>query len=53
MGVIEHNGAVYNSKGLDVAALKKHQTATGTLCGFAGAERELGAATAAELLYEP
>jgi len=53
VGVIEHNGAVYNSKGLDIAALKKHQTATGTLCGFAGVERELGAATAAELLYEP
>ena len=51
--MIEHNGAVYNSKGLNVDALKKHQTSMGTLCGFPGAERELGAAAAEELLYEP
>ena len=53
VGVIEHNGAVYSARGLDVAALKAHQAAAGTLCGFAGAERELGPAAAEELLYEP
>jgi hypothetical protein len=35
---------------LNVEALKKHQEKAGTLLGFAGAERELDAAHAMELL---
>lgn len=52
VGVVEHNGSVYSSKGLDIAALKRHHTATGTLLGFAGAEREYPAASAADLMME-
>jgi glutamate dehydrogenase (NAD(P)+) len=43
-------GAVFNSKGLNVEALKKHQEKAGTLLGFAGAERELDAAHAMDLM---
>lgn len=44
---------MYNSKGLNIEALKQHQTATGGLLGFAGAERELVAAQATELFGAP
>jgi DNA helicase-2/ATP-dependent DNA helicase PcrA len=35
VGVVEYNSAVFNAAGLDVAALKAHQAATGSLAGFA------------------
>jgi len=52
VGVVEYNSAVFNAAGLDVAALKAHQSATGSLAGFAGADRELPAARALEGLEE-
>jgi glutamate dehydrogenase (NAD(P)+) len=36
--VIEYDGAVYNSKGLDIAALQEHRQETGSITGFAGGE---------------
>ncbi len=51
--MIEHNGAVFRAGGLDVVALKQHQAATGSLCGFPSADRELGPAHAADMLFEP
>ena len=45
-------GSVYNKNGLDIEALKKHYTEKGMLLGFAGAERELAADTAHEMLEE-
>jgi glutamate dehydrogenase (NAD(P)+) len=36
--VIERDGAILNEKGLDVHALKQHQTETGGVRGFAGGE---------------
>ena len=54
MGVIEYNGAVINHKdGLNVEALKAHQTAKGSLLGFAGAAQELPAERAIEGLEQP
>jgi glutamate dehydrogenase (NAD(P)+) len=41
VGVIERDGAVYNSAGLDVLALKDYHRSKGTLLGFDGAERQL------------
>jgi glutamate dehydrogenase (NAD(P)+) len=41
IGIVEYNGAVFNSKGLSIEALKAHQVAKGTLLGFAGAEKEV------------
>ncbi len=38
VSIIEYNGAVYNAKGLDIAALQKHKRETGFLTGFPGAE---------------
>jgi glutamate dehydrogenase (NAD(P)+) len=38
MCVIEWDGAVYNSKGLDVVALLKHRHDTGSITGFPGGE---------------
>jgi len=38
VSIIEYNGAVYNSKGLDIAALQRHRKETGFLTGFSGAE---------------
>jgi len=38
IGVIEHDGYVYNSKGLDVEALNKHKTETKSILHFPGAE---------------
>ena len=36
--VIEYDGAVYNSHGLNVAELMRHRTETGSIVGFAGGE---------------
>ena len=36
--IIEWDGAVYNAKGLDIAALMKHRVETGSITGFAGGE---------------
>jgi glutamate dehydrogenase (NAD(P)+) len=36
--LIEYDGAVYNPRGLDIAALMKHRQDTGSICGFAEAE---------------
>src|SRR5580658_5788396 len=33
--IIEYDGAVYNSKGLDIEALMKHRNETGSITGFA------------------
>ena len=38
IAVAEYNGAVYNPKGLDIAALQQHRKETGTVAGFPGAE---------------
>jgi glutamate dehydrogenase (NAD(P)+) len=36
--VIEYDGAVWNPKGLDIAALQEHRKETGSITGFAGGE---------------
>jgi len=36
--IIEWDGAIYNAKGLDIAALMKHRTETGSILGFPGGE---------------
>ena len=36
--IVEYNGAVYNPKGLDIAALQRHRKETGFVTGFEGAE---------------
>ena len=36
--MIEYDGAVYNPKGLDIAALQQHRRETGSITGFAGGE---------------
>jgi len=38
VSIIEWDGAVYNSSGLDIAALMKHRHDTGSILGFPGAE---------------
>ncbi|MFN7921741.1 MAG: Glu/Leu/Phe/Val dehydrogenase [Bryobacteraceae bacterium] len=38
IGVIEHDGAVHNAKGIDVEALMKHRKATGSIVDFASAD---------------
>ncbi len=38
VAIVEYDGAVYNPKGLDIAALQKHRKETGTIVGFAGGE---------------
>lgn len=53
LAVIEYNSAVFNAKGLNIEALKKHQEKTGSLQGFAGAERELDAAHAMDFMDTP
>ena len=50
--VIEYNGAVMNPAGLDIEALKAHQTQAGTLLGFKGATRGLPAEQAQAGLEE-
>jgi glutamate dehydrogenase (NAD(P)+) len=36
--IVEYDGAVYNSSGLDIAALQRHRRDTGSITGFAGGE---------------
>jgi len=36
--IVEYDGAVYNPKGLDIAALQQHRKETGSITGFAGGE---------------
>ncbi len=36
--IIEYDGAVYNPKGLDIAALAEHRKETGSITGFRGGE---------------
>ena len=38
VAIVEYDGAVYNSSGLDIAALQKHRHETGSITGFAGGE---------------
>jgi glutamate dehydrogenase (NAD(P)+) len=38
VSIVEWDGAVYNPKGLDIAALEKHRKETGSITGFAGGE---------------
>jgi len=38
IAVSDSQGAIYNAKGLEVAGLRRHKAATGTVVGFAGAE---------------
>mmetsp|Transcript_17595 Transcript_17595/g.35229 ORF Transcript_17595/g.35229 Transcript_17595/m.35229 type:complete len:490 (+) Transcript_17595:132-1601(+) len=52
VGIVEYNGSVYNSSGLDVEALKKHHLENHSLLGFPGVEREVDAASAASLMEE-
>jgi glutamate dehydrogenase (NAD(P)+) len=38
VAIAEYDGAVYNSKGLDIAALQQHRQETGSITRFAGGE---------------
>jgi glutamate dehydrogenase (NAD(P)+) len=38
VAIVEYDGAVYNPKGLDIAALQKHRKETGSVTGFSEAE---------------
>jgi glutamate dehydrogenase (NAD(P)+) len=38
VAIVEYDGAVYNPKGLDIAALQQHRKETGSITGFAGGE---------------
>ena len=38
IAIVEYDGAVYNSNGLDIAALQAHRKETGSITGFAGGE---------------
>ena len=38
VSIVEYNGAVYNEKGLDIAALMLHRRETGSIVNFAGGE---------------
>ena len=38
--IVEYDGAVYNPKGLDIAALQKHRKETGSITGFRGRRRD-------------
>jgi glutamate dehydrogenase (NAD(P)+) len=38
VAIVEYDGAVYNSKGLDIGALEKHRRETGSVTGFSEAE---------------
>jgi glutamate dehydrogenase (NAD(P)+) len=39
IAVIEHDGAIYNDKGLDIPALAKHRIETGSVCEFIEGEQ--------------
>jgi glutamate dehydrogenase (NAD(P)+) len=36
IAIVEYDGAVYNAKGLDIAALQRHRKETGSITGFHG-----------------
>jgi len=38
VAIVEYDGAVYNAKGLDIAALQQHRKETGSIRGFSGGE---------------
>jgi glutamate dehydrogenase (NAD(P)+) len=38
VAIVEYDGAVYNPKGLDIAALQRHRKETGSITGFTGGE---------------
>src|SRR5579883_2715832 len=38
VAIVEYDGAVYNPRGLDIAALQAHRRETGSVLGFAGGE---------------
>jgi glutamate dehydrogenase (NAD(P)+) len=38
IGMVEYDGAVFNPKGLDIAALQQHRQETGSITGYAGGE---------------
>ncbi|MBZ5724826.1 MAG: Glu/Leu/Phe/Val dehydrogenase [Acidobacteriia bacterium] len=38
VAIVEYDGATYNPKGLDIAALERHRKETGSITGFAGGE---------------
>jgi glutamate dehydrogenase (NAD(P)+) len=38
VAIVEYDGAVYNARGLDIAALQQHRKETGSITGFAGGE---------------
>ncbi|MCP4819639.1 MAG: Glu/Leu/Phe/Val dehydrogenase [Shimia sp.] len=38
VGIVEHDGAIFDAGGLDVEAVVAHRAATGSIMGFAGAE---------------
>ncbi len=38
VAIVEYDGAVYNARGLDIAALAAHRKETGSIVGFAGGE---------------
>jgi glutamate dehydrogenase (NAD(P)+) len=38
VAIIEYDGAVYNPKGLDIAALQQHRKETGSITGFPGGQ---------------
>jgi glutamate dehydrogenase (NAD(P)+) len=38
ISIVEYDGAVYNAKGLDIAALAEHRKETGSIVDFAGGE---------------
>lgn len=48
VGVIEHDGAIYNPEGIDPKALEDHMIENGTICGFPGAKKYEGE----NLMYE-
>lgn len=50
VGIIEYNGGITCAKGINIEALKAHQTKTGSLLGFPGADREYSAANALEIM---
>jgi glutamate dehydrogenase (NAD(P)+) len=38
IGIVEYDGAVYNARGLDIAALEAHRKVTGSITGFDGGD---------------